>query len=145
MILVTGVYCSWFYSTVHAPFNPQFVYFLALFLKTRNVFQGVFFIKFWPYIHLVFKSNFKSRAGYSGARTVYHFWLLETKERKNCFPVYHFIAMSCYLNLVNWQTFRPKFSKNLSTVWSVNDGLSGKLPWLVSYEFPDFFFAKNAY
>ena len=25
----------------------------------------------WPYVWLVFKSGFKSRAGYSGARTVY--------------------------------------------------------------------------
>ena len=34
-------------------------------------FLGAFFVKFWPYVWLVFKSGFKSRAGYSGARTVY--------------------------------------------------------------------------
>ena len=36
-----------------------------------HFFQGVFFLKFWPYIGLVSKSGFKSRVGYDGAHTVY--------------------------------------------------------------------------
>ena len=48
-------------------YNPRFVYFLP---TSKTFFQGAFFLKFWPYVWLVFKSGFKSRAGYDGARTV---------------------------------------------------------------------------
>ena len=37
---------------------------------SKNVFQGAFFLKLWPYVWLVFKSGFKSSAGYDSARTV---------------------------------------------------------------------------
>ena len=37
------------------------------------VLKGFFFGKFCPYVWLVFKSGFKSRAGYSGAGTVYSY------------------------------------------------------------------------
>ena len=40
------------------------------FTNFLKFFQGAFFFKFWPYVWLVFKSGFKSRAGYDGARTV---------------------------------------------------------------------------
>ena len=54
-------------------YNPRFVYFLPTFWSPKTFFQGAFFVKFWPYVWLVFKSGFKSRAGYNGARTVlYH-------------------------------------------------------------------------
>jgi hypothetical protein len=33
-------------------------------------FQGAFFLKFWPYVWLVFSSGFKSREGYDGAHMV---------------------------------------------------------------------------
>ena len=36
----------------------------------KRFFQGAFFLNVWPYVWLVFKSGFKSRAGYDGARTV---------------------------------------------------------------------------
>jgi len=36
----------------------------------KNVFRGAFFLKFWPYVWLVFKSGFKSRAGYDGTRSM---------------------------------------------------------------------------
>ena len=52
-------------------YNPRFVYFLPTFWSPKTFFQGAFFLKFWPYVWLVFKSGFQSRAGYSGARTVY--------------------------------------------------------------------------
>ena len=41
------------------------------FLKLKTFFQGFFSLKFLPYVWLVFKSGFLSRAGYSCARTVY--------------------------------------------------------------------------
>ena len=40
---------------------------------SKNVFQGTFFLKFWPYVWLVFKSGFKSRAGYDGAH-IFHIY-----------------------------------------------------------------------
>ena len=47
-------------------YNVRFVYFSPKF------FQGTFFLKFWPYVCLVFNSGFQSiRAGYDGACTVY--------------------------------------------------------------------------
>ena len=45
--------------------------FYPLFEVPKTFFQGAFFLKFWPYVWLVFKSGIKSRAGYDGARTVY--------------------------------------------------------------------------
>ena len=36
----------------------------------------------WPYVWLVFKSGFKSRAGYSGARTVHGLWLNQRDYRE---------------------------------------------------------------
>jgi hypothetical protein len=59
---------------IHIPYarhyNPRFVYFLPTFWKSKTFFQRVFFRKFCPYVWLVFKSGFWSRAGYSGACTV---------------------------------------------------------------------------
>ena len=38
----------------------------------KMFFQGTFFLKFWPYVCLVFNSGFQSiRAGYDEACTVY--------------------------------------------------------------------------
>ena len=51
-------------------YNPQFVYFLPNFWKSKTFFEGGFFRKFCPYVRLVFKSGLWSRAGYSGACTV---------------------------------------------------------------------------
>ena len=34
---------------------------------------GAFSLKFWPYVWLLFKSGFKSRAGYDGARMLNEF------------------------------------------------------------------------
>ena len=49
--------------------------FYPLFEVKKRFFKGLFFLKFWPYVWLVFKSGFKS--GYRDARTVdtsyYHF------------------------------------------------------------------------
>ena len=39
-------------------YNPQFVYFLTTFWSPKTFFQGAFFLKFWPYVWLVFKSGF---------------------------------------------------------------------------------------
>ena len=50
-------------------YNPRFVYFLPTFWSPKTFFQGAFFLKFWPYVWLVFKSGFKS----SGARTVINY------------------------------------------------------------------------
>ena len=44
-------------------------------------FKGAFFIKFWPYVWLVFKSSFKSRASYSGMHTVLQNWTMCTNYR----------------------------------------------------------------
>ena len=44
--------------------------FYPVFKVQNRFFKGLFFLKFWPYVWLVFKSGFKSRAGYNGARTV---------------------------------------------------------------------------
>ena len=52
-------------------YNPRFVYFLPTFWSPKTFFQGAFFLKFWSYVWLVFKSGFKSRAGYDGTPTVY--------------------------------------------------------------------------
>ena len=52
-------------------YNPRFVYFLPTFWKSKTFFQGGFFRKFCPYVWLVFKSGFWSRAGYSGECTVF--------------------------------------------------------------------------
>ena len=52
-------------------YNPRFVYFLpTLLMKSKNVFQRTFFLKFCPYVWLVFKVIFWSRVGYDGGRTV---------------------------------------------------------------------------
>ena len=50
-------------------YNLQFVYFLPHFWMPKMLFEGAFFVKFRPHVRLVFKSGFKSRAGYSGAGT----------------------------------------------------------------------------
>ena len=42
----------------------------SLFEVQKRFFKELFFLKFWPYVWLVFKSGFQSRAGYSGAGTV---------------------------------------------------------------------------
>jgi hypothetical protein len=39
-------------------YNPRFVYFLPTFWSQKMLFQGAFFLKFWPYVWLVFKSGF---------------------------------------------------------------------------------------
>ena len=39
-------------------FNPRFVYFLPTFWSWKTFFQGAFFLKFWPYVWLIFKSGF---------------------------------------------------------------------------------------
>ena len=39
-------------------YNPRFVYFLPTFWSPKTFFQGAFFLKFWPYVWLVFKSGF---------------------------------------------------------------------------------------
>ena len=39
-------------------YNPRFVYFLPTFWSTKTFFQWAFFLKFWPYVWLVFKSGF---------------------------------------------------------------------------------------
>ena len=52
-------------------YNPRLVYFLPTFRKPKTFFQGGFVRKFCPYVWLVFKSGFWSRAGYSGACTVF--------------------------------------------------------------------------
>ena len=39
-------------------YNPRFVYFLPTFRSPKTFFQGAFFLKFWPYVWLVFKSGF---------------------------------------------------------------------------------------
>ena len=44
--------------------------FYPLFEVQKRFFKEFFFLKFWPYVWLVFKSGLKSRAGYDGARTV---------------------------------------------------------------------------
>ena len=54
------------------------------FLKSKNVFQGAFFLKFWPYVWLVFKSSFQSRAGYDGARTVINIVVLVNSISNFC-------------------------------------------------------------
>ena len=64
-----------FLPALHLPYlshyNPRFVYFLPTFWKSKTFFQWGFFRKFCPCVWLVFKSGFWSRAGYSGACTVY--------------------------------------------------------------------------
>ena len=48
------------------------LYIFNHFMKSKNVFffQGAFFLKFWSYVWFIFKSRFKSSAGYDGAHTV---------------------------------------------------------------------------
>ena len=41
-----------------------------------KTFQGAFFIKFWTYVQLVFKSGLWSRAGYDGKYTVFNLMIL---------------------------------------------------------------------
>ena len=43
-------------------------------LEDQKRFLGAFFVKFCPYVWLVFKSGLWSRAGYDGACTVYYFF-----------------------------------------------------------------------
>ena len=66
LILLVFIFCKLLLKKSQVPYarhyNPQFVYFL----KSKNVFSRGFFLK----ILLVFKSGFKSRAGYDGVRTV---------------------------------------------------------------------------
>ena len=50
-------------------YNLQFVYFLPHFWMPKMLFEGAFFVKFRPHARFVFKSGFKSTAGYSGAGT----------------------------------------------------------------------------
>jgi hypothetical protein len=55
------------------------LYIFTPFLKTISLFSRRFFRKFCPYVRLVFKSGFYSRAGYDGACTygmlaVLHKW-----------------------------------------------------------------------
>ena len=52
-------------------YNPQLVYFLPTFWSPKTFFQGASFLSFWSYVWWLFKSNFKSRAVYSGTHTVF--------------------------------------------------------------------------
>ena len=72
-------------------YNPQFVYFLPTFRSPKTFFQWAFFLKFWPYVWLVFKSGFKSRAGYDGAHTV-DVPEVVTYLRKCWYPIYIALA-----------------------------------------------------
>ena len=47
---------------------------------TKTFSYWAFFVKFWPYVWLVFNSGFKSRAGYSGACMVVWSKNLDTIE-----------------------------------------------------------------
>ena len=71
-------------------YNPRFVYFLPTFWKSKTFFQGGFFRKLYPYVWLVFKSGFYSRAGYDGARTV--------------------VTLRCQMQIISW-LFIPKHAK----------------------------------
>ena len=64
-------FCSHFFCIPYARhYNPQFVYFLPTF------WSSFMYSDLWPYVWLVFKSGFKSRAGYSGACTVHRIFLI---------------------------------------------------------------------
>ena len=51
-------------------------------IATRGLYTNLrsFFVKSWPYVWLVFKSGFKSRAGYSGVCTVFVIVFLVQQE-----------------------------------------------------------------
>ena len=57
-----GVYRTHQLELVQLPYarhyNPRFVFFLPTFWSPKTFFQGSFFLKFWPYVWLVFKSSF---------------------------------------------------------------------------------------
>ena len=44
-------YKHWLPDARH--YNPRFFILFTHFLKSKNVFQGAFFLKFWPYVWLV--------------------------------------------------------------------------------------------
>jgi hypothetical protein len=71
--------------TVRAPLYPAVCILFTHFLKSKNIFSRGFFFKFWPYVWLVFKSGFKSRAGYSGARTV----CIQKIYYSDKYPIHH--------------------------------------------------------
>ena len=48
--------CDW-YRPYTSLYNPRFVYFLPTFWSPKTFFQGAFFLKFWSYVRLVFKSG----------------------------------------------------------------------------------------
>ena len=47
------------------------LYAFYLIFDRQKRFLRRFFVKYWPYVQLVFKSSFKSGAIYNGARTIY--------------------------------------------------------------------------
>ena len=78
-------------------YNLRFVYFLPTFWKPKMFFQGCFFRKFCPYVWLVFKSGFWSRAGYSGACTVHKYpHYLVNKTEKSFSSIGWSINGGCY-------------------------------------------------
>ena len=64
---------SFFLYTVRAPLNCIHN---TYFFKSKNVFSRNFFLKFWAYVWLVFKSGFLSRLGYDGKLMVSGFWFV---------------------------------------------------------------------
>ena len=48
----------WKYPLYSRHYNLWFVYFLPTFWSPKAFFQGAFFLKFWPYVWIVFKSGF---------------------------------------------------------------------------------------
>ena len=77
----------WNFKDGEHHYNSRFIYFLPTFWSPKTFFQGAFFLQFWPYVWLVFKSGFKSRAGYDGSCMVLCIILIKNNlviNFKNC-------------------------------------------------------------
>ena len=107
-------------------YNPRFVYFLPTF------WSSFMYCDLWPYVWLVFKSGFESRAGYSGARTV----VKENRKKSLIHKYMNYNFQPAFLPLESKirpnPYFFPHFSESLLyTLWpNFNEPMTITYPYL---------------
>ena len=77
-------------------YNPRFVYFLPTF------WSSFMYCELWPYLWLVFKSGFQSKADYSGWWTVNNFLIGVEKSRVENLGVEKSMIKSLGLKIRDW-------------------------------------------
>ena len=64
--------------------------FYPIFEDQKHFLRSFFFVEFRPYVRLVFRSGFKSRAGYSGVRTGHYLADFALTVLAVFFKIFHF-------------------------------------------------------